>query len=758
VGQPLYYIAVIEDITESKEREGRYRAMFENAAVGITRVDLNAVLVDVNQKFCDMLGYDRGELTGKHIKDITHPDDFSRGAQLRGEVTKGVTSEAIGEKRFLRKDGAIIWARRSMSIARDSSGNPQYVISIAEDITASKQAELRQEMEHTVTRLLSEADRSGGILTKIMQVIGETFGCDCGNYWNEDANEKVMVCIESWSDGSAEMLEFTANNTQFKHPMHLSGGLFMRAWDSGEPVWIGDLTHEAEFRRGPLAAKAGLRAAFAFPVRSGNEKLGVMEFFSRAGRQPDAALMQSTPSLGSQIGLFIARRKAEERIRHLAHYDELTGLANRNMFTQCLNHAVAQARRNDQQLAILFIDLDRFKNINDTLGHAAGDQALVEFAERLRGCLRASDTIGRLGGDEFVVLLEEMPQPAHSVAVAQKILSNVAKSIIIDGQELHVTASIGISVFPADGVDSQGLLKNADIAMYRAKELGKNNFQFYAAQMNVHTVERLALESSLRRALERDEFVLHYQPKVLLNSGRITGMEALVRWQRPDMGMIPPMQFIPLAEETGLIVPIGEWVLRTACAQTKTWFDQGLSPLRVSVNLSARQFVDEQLLGMVAKVLAETRLPPAALELEITESTVMPEPERAANLLNELKKMGISISIDDFGTGYSSLAYLKRFPIDCVKIDRSFIKDLPGDEDDASITHAIIMMAHGLNLSVVAEGAETAAQVDFLRAHGCDEVQGYYFGKPMPGHEFAELVLKQAGSGKPGKKSAARKA
>ena len=608
------------------------------------------------------------------------------------------------------------------------------------DITERKQAEQRRTLEHAVTRLLSEADRSSGIMSKIIQIIGEAFGCACGAYWVEDVQEQEMTCSEIWSVPSAEIMEFAESNRQHRHPLHMSGGLFTRARNSGEPVWIDDVTQDTRFRRAPLALKAGLHGAFAFPIRSGNDTLGVMEFFSLTSRPPDEALLQSTRAIGSQIGLFIARKQAEERIRHLAHYDELTGLANRSMFSQRLSHAIAQARRTGTQLAVLFIDLDRFKNINDTLGHEAGDNVLREVAERLHECLRESDTVGRLSGDEFVVLLEGMPQSMQCADVAQKILTAVAKPFALGAHEFHLTASIGISTYPADSEDPQSLLKNADVAMYRAKELGKNNFQFYSAQMNIHTLERLALESSLRGALERNEFVLHYQPKVDIRSGRIIGMEALVRWQHPTKGLIPPMQFIPLAEETGLIVPIGEWVLRTACACNKSWQEQGLPPLCIAVNLSARQFAYENLVQDVARVLNETGLDAAFLELEITESMVMHDPEHAIELLNKLKGMGINISIDDFGTGYSSLSYLKRFPINSLKIDRSFIRDLPLDGYDAAITEAIIAMAHGLKLKVIAEGTETGEQLRFLRAHECDEMQGFYFSKPLPEHEFFLLV------------------
>jgi len=515
---------------------------------------------------------------------------------------------------------------------------------------------------------------------------------------------------------------------------------------SGVPVWFPDVTQHPDFRRGPKAVAAGLHSALAFPILAGMQPLGVMEFYSPEIKQPDEVLLKMFQAIGSQIGQFSQRKEAEERNLQLAHYDQLTGLANRNMVNKMFSQALARAKRNSKPLAILFIDLDRFKDINDTLGHGAGDKVLKGVAERLRRCLRDSDTIGRLGGDEFVVLLEDMPQASHSAVAAQKILNALAPPFILEAQEFHMTASIGISTYPTDSEDGPGLLKNADIAMYRAKELGRNNYQFYSSQMNIHTLARLTLEANLRHALEREEFTLHYQPKVDIRNGNFTGMEALVRWHHPTKGLIPPMQFISLAEETGLIVPIGEWVLRTACAQNASWRRQGLPPLRVGVNLSARQFKHKGLFKIVEEVLKGTGLDPTGLELELTESLVMQDPELAVSLLDKMRAMGISISIDDFGTGYSSLGYLKRFPIDSLKIDRSFIRDLPGDTDDAAIAQAIIAMAHTLKMSVIAEGVETLEQLSFLRENLCNEVQGYYFSKPVPEHEFAALVLKNAAS------------
>ncbi len=438
-----------------------------------------------------------------------------------------------------------------------------------------------------------------------------------------------------------------------------------------------------------------------------------------------------------------ARRRDEARLVALANFDALTALPNRALFHQRLQRSLVHAQRFDERLAVLVIDLDRFKNVNDTLGHDAGDRVLQAVAERLKGCLREVDTISRLGGDEFAVLIENVTETRLVGSIARKLLKAIADVIMLGNHEYQITASIGISAYPADGSDATTLLKNADIAMYRAKEQGKNNSQFYAAEMNAHSMTRLSLETGLRHALDRGEFLLHYQPKVDIASGRITGMEALVRWMRPQSGMVSPADFIPLAEETGLIVPIGAWVLKAACERNRAWQRQGMPPLRVAVNLSARQFVQANLVSEVARVLDASGLAPASLELEITESMVMDNPERAIQTLRQLKSMGIALAIDDFGTGYSSLGYLKRFPIDNIKIDRSFIKDIPGNNDDATITRTIIDMTHNLRLKVVAEGVETAAQLEFLREHGCDEMQGYYFSRPLAEDAFLTLVQAQ---------------
>ncbi|MBJ7312254.1 putative bifunctional diguanylate cyclase/phosphodiesterase [Rugamonas sp. CCM 8940] len=455
------------------------------------------------------------------------------------------------------------------------------------------------------------------------------------------------------------------------------------------------------------------------------------------------ALMHAGGSDATMIAVIedIARRKQyEEELRHLASHDPLTGLANRNLMLDRLSQAIAFAHRAARHVAVMFIDLDRFKNINDSLGHDAGDQVIMEVGRRLVRNIREGDTVARVGGDEFVVLLSDVARDDEVAALAAKMLAALSLPIIVHGQELAPVGSIGISLYPRDGADSGKLLKNADAAMYRAKELGRGNFQFYAEEMNARTLDRLKLEGGLRRALQRGEFELYYQPQVELSGGRIVGMEALLRWQPPGGAMVMPAEFIPIAEETGLIVPIGEWVLRQACAQQVAWREAGLRDIRVAVNLSARQFKQPDLARLVAQVLAETGCHAECLELEITESVIMERPEEATAMLQTLSDMGVHLSIDDFGTGYSSLTYLKRFPIQSLKIDRSFVADLINDPDDAAIVCAVIALAHTMKLCVIAEGVETQAQLDYLRAQHCDQLQGYYFSRPLPAAQVAELL------------------
>jgi len=436
-------------------------------------------------------------------------------------------------------------------------------------------------------------------------------------------------------------------------------------------------------------------------------------------------------------------KQSQERLDYMAHYDVLTGLPNRLLLWDRLEHAMQRAARNDRQVAVLCLDLDRFKDINEGLGHLVGDALLSRVAERLVGAVRRQDTVARLSGDEFVVILEGINSSDEAAHLAEKLARVLREPFSIEEHELSLGASIGISLYPHDGCGADALLKQADAAMYRAKAAGRGSYQFFSQDMTAQAFERVVMENQLRRALAQEELLLHYQPQLDLVTGAVVGLEALLRWQHPEQGLVPPGRFIPLAEETGLITPIGEWVLRTACAQAQDWRQAGLPFGRIAVNIAGPQLQREGLSNTVRAVLDETGLPPACLELEITETLVMRQVERTIDWLQALQALGVMLAIDDFGTGYSSLAYLKRLPVDKLKIDRSFVRDLPGDENDAAIARAVIALGHSMHLTVIAEGVETAVQRDFLRESGCDQAQGFLYSQPLPALE-AEAFLRAA--------------
>ncbi|MBM4124825.1 MAG: EAL domain-containing protein, partial [Nitrospira sp.] len=446
------------------------------------------------------------------------------------------------------------------------------------------------------------------------------------------------------------------------------------------------------------------------------------------------------------------RKRTEEQIHRLAHYDGLTNLPNRRLFQDRLERALASTHRRQKLLAVLLLNLDQLKRVNDTFGPTGGDLVLRSLSERLLACIRQSDsvmphsaeegsvTVSRLGGDEFTILLTDIGSPQDSAKVARRILAALACPFPVGDQEVFLTGSLGISLAPSDGTDADSLLKNAGTAMNHAKKQGRNTYQFYAQDMNAAALQRLTMENALRKALGRDEFELYYQPQVDIRRWQIIGVEALIRWRHPDLGLVPPAQFIPLAEETGLIAPIGEWVLRTACTHHKAWLSAGLPPIRMSVNLSSLQFDQPDLCDIVQQILRNTAMPPECLDLELTEGILMRDAAATIKTLQRLKQLGLALAIDDFGTGYSSLSYLKRFPLDTLKIDRAFIRDVTNNADDAAITTAIIAMAHSLKLRVMAEGVETDAQLAFLREQGCDELQGYLVSKPIPAQDLPQFL------------------
>ena len=680
---------------QAEEDLRRFRVAMDNSADMIVLIDRATMrFVDVNETSCTLLGYSREELLKMGPHDVL-PTSREKLERAYDEFIANPSRTPGMNSHYRRKDGSTFPFESTRHVLR--SGDAYIIAAISRDISARIAAEeaLRSSEERfrSLTQLSSDmyweqdeqfrfTSMSGTGSTRVNLKTFPTIG---KKRWEQNY---INMAADQW----AEHIALLEAHKEFRD-MELC-----RLDESGNKIWI-SISGEPVF-----------------------DSTGAFKGYRGVGKD------------------ITERKHDEEHIHFLASHDALTSLPNRAMFGDVLSLAIQNARRYNRGFAVLFIDLDRFKNINDTLGHDAGDKLLQEMGKRITQIMRTSDVVARLGGDEFVVLVQEVTEAKQVASVARKVLSALVHPITIQGQECRVTASIGICMYPTEAQDELALMKNADIAMYHAKEDGKNTYKFYSEEMNVHTFERLALETSLRRGLERSEFLLHYQAKVDLRSGRITGVEALVRWQHPEMGLVPPAQFIPLAEETGLIVPIGRWVLQTACAQNVAWQQQGLPPVCMAVNLSARQFADDDLVEDIAAVLKSTGLKPELLELELTESMVIQNTERAGKVLNEIKKMGARLAIDDFGVGYSSLTHLKRFPIDTLKVDRSFIRDLPEDAEDKAITEAIIAMGRSLSLTVVAEGVETQEQQNFLQGLACDEMQGYHFSKPIAADAFAELL------------------
>jgi diguanylate cyclase (GGDEF)-like protein len=628
---------------------------------------------------------------------------------------------SFGLEIFERED------QRQLADAQQEQLHRMYVA-----LTATNEAIMRADTAAELFELVCNAAVLGGKFTSTTIALAE-------------AGEEFLR-IAATKGQNAERVRSTRFAISAEHPE--GRGLTGTSFRTKRACIMNDfLTDQRTTHWHGLASKGGTRSGASFPLLKGDQSVGVLLFLSSERNTFTPGLVELLARLAENVSFALdnfdrdaEKKKAEEQIKYLATHDVLTGLPNRASFNQLMEFSIKSARRNNRKCAILFIDLDRFKVINDSLGHAAGDALLIEVGHRLRSCVRESDVTIRLGGDEFIVMLNEVSDNEQAAKVARKVLAAISPSFTLSGQECNTTASIGIAMFPADGTDVETLTKNADLAMYLAKEDGKNNFRFYTKGVKTPSIERLMLETSLRHALERDQFSLHYQPKVDLFTGQITGVEALLRWMHPTLGLLPPMQFIPLAEETGLIVPIGRWVLKEACAQNMAWQSQGLHAVSMAVNISPRQFVDENLLSDIDDALVRSGMPPALLQLEVTESMVMQNIQRATKLLDEVQSRGIRLAIDDFGTGYSSMSLMKQFPIDTIKIDRSFVRDLPDDSEDKAIAQAIISMGKALGMTVVAEGVENAEQETFLRNLACDEMQGFLFSKPVTPEEIASLL------------------
>ncbi|MDB5925639.1 MAG: hypothetical protein JWN13_4575 [Betaproteobacteria bacterium] len=726
-----------EQLRQASQKLG---ALIQSSPLAIIVRDVEGRVETWNAAAERIYGWTQEEVRGKPVP-YHPPERDAEGERFRRSILDGETVSGV-EGVHVRKDGQPIDVSVSASRVQDVAGRPTGYLTLVADVTERKRSEQKQNVIMKLTILLSEAHSVEEAVPGVLQTLCESFGFVYGARWILDKQNLLLRCAETWNVPTPQVIAFRELSQSRVERPGRSEGLNRRVWETAAPVWLSDLEPETTLARRSAALDAGLRSAFAFPIMVGGDFYGVLEFFAREVRQSEDTVLQVAQTVSSHIAQFIARKQAERNLQFVASHDALTGLFNRSMFSQRLQQALAQAQRHERQLAVLFIDLDGFKLVNDLLGHDAGDVLLTELANRLRECMREGDTLGRMGGDEFVVLIEGYEEDNQLIDVARKVLETVDHPFLLRDGEHRVTASIGIAAYPQDGEDAADLLKNADIAMYRAKEQGKNQYQFHSPEMNTHLIERVSLEAALRRALDRGELTVFYQPRINIAEKRVTGVEALVRWLHPTLGVINPPEFVPIAEDAGLFTAIGDWVLRSACAQMRAWQQKGVKGVQIAVNLSMRQFGQDNLIERLREAVYSASLDPKYLDLEVTESILMRHAQRAARLLAQVKDLGANVVVDDFGVGYSSLGCLKRFPIDGVKIDRSLVAQLPSG-DAGELTRAVIGMAHSLNLQVTAEGVETRQQWDFLSTIACDAMQGNYFCAPAPAETVTAMLLQQ---------------
>jgi diguanylate cyclase (GGDEF)-like protein/PAS domain S-box-containing protein len=729
-----------------QQAESMFRGFAENSVVGVY-IAQDGNFRFVNPKMAQMFGYAANEMvTSVRVYDLVAESDRSIVEENIRRRLDGETSEVRYERRARRKDGSLFHVEVFGSLMQIDGESA--TIGIMLDISERKRLDLALRALSASNRALVRATDETALLNEICGIFRDISGFPFAWVGFAEGGAAKKVHPAALAEIEEGALIATANHVTWGDDA-TGRGVTGTAIREGKVVVVHDMQTgavHAPWRE--FMMRHAIVSAMSLPLRTGNTILGALTVYSHDANAFGPDEVRVAEELADNLAYGIAALRAEaarnqyaQQLEYHAGHDILTGLPNRALLQDRLNQAIAYASRYCYSVWVLFLDLDRFKFVNDSLGHKAGDIVLKTIAARLQASVREADTVARLGGDEFVLVLPERVDETLANAVVQRIMDAVAEPIVVDGHEFFLGCSIGVAVYPTDGEDPETLIKNADIAMYRAKESGRNNFQFYTAAMNERLLERLRIEGDLRNALERGEFVLHYQPQIDLRASRTVGMEALIRWQHPVLGMIPPLRFIGLAEETGLIVPIGEWVLRTACAQAVAWQQAGLGALRLGVNLSARQFAQHDLVRMIAGILEETGLAPHLLELELTESLVMTDVDRAISVLGELKALGVKLSLDDFGTGHSSLSYLKRLPIDALKIDQSFVRDITHTPDDAAIVASIISLAGNLRRHVIAEGVETREQLVYLQDHGCNEMQGYYFSRPVPADVFERLLL-----------------
>ena len=741
-----------------------HSTVIEAMSDGVLVVDLQGRLIDFNQAAREILEIQDPPKSNRSLSDVLahHPDliELFNGA---------IDGRSVYTPSGLAKTGPPRTFDLQLSALYDATGSIESRVVVLRDISdrvGIEEDNRRQarhvRLVHEVSAAVHEANTIESGLRAALALIGQTMEYPIGQFLearDEDGISKfrgvgvyfVVATLERRDELRARLAMPVANAQHGGIDETSAAGSAARP-EEGAPVEAAPGTESAAAQPIEDFSDFGYQTALTVPVLIGPRLYGLFEFYSQTVEDLDETTMEILEHVGDLAGRAIERKLAEEKIRRLAYRDDLTGLPNRQRFNQLLTASVAQAERGDRRMALLFMDLDGFKQVNDSLGHEAGDFLLAEVASRFSGAVRAGDhiasgfdpavesPISRLGGDEFTVLLTEIREAADAAIVAERLLATLEHPIEVSGQELFIGTSIGIAIYPEDGLEADRLLRNADAAMYFAKGRGRNGYQFYSEEMNTSRARRLELEARLRGAVERGDFHLNYQPILDARTGEVIAAEALLRWVDSEWGFVSPEDFIPVAEETGLIVSIGEWVFRTACEQNRRWQEAGFRPIRIGVNVSGHQIREPGMLDMVRRALSDTGMTADQMELELTESTIMQNDQLTERTVQELKHLGLGLSLDDFGTGYSSLSYLRRFPIDRVKIDRSFISELLENPDDASLTSAIIAMAHGLRLKVVAEGVETAQQALFLEDRECDELQGYLFSRPCPAEEFEDLL------------------
>jgi len=725
---------------ERRASDARFQNILHIVADAVIVTDENLRIEVFNQGAERMFGYSAADVVGLGLDKLLPVRYF---AQQRERVQRLL---ADGAATCCTDGGGEIYCRRGdgtefpvdVSISKFSDGCRTSFTMILRDMTQRKQMEEELRVLQTITQAVAEAADMQSALTVTLAKVCETTGWTYAQAWIPRADDAVIECSDAWycRESGFEKLRAASLRCTFAPGKGLPG----RVWDTRQPVWLRDLREEGDLSRASVSEKVGLRSGLGVPVLSGQEVIAVLEFFARDAKHEDGRLLRLAFAVAAQLGSVIQRKRAEEHLDFLAHHDSLTGLPNRLLFVDRLTQSMVDAQRHECRVAVMFLDLDRFKVINDSLGHTLGDAFLRRVAERIEGCVRQGDTLARLSGDEFALILADIRQVQNVGRVAHKILDAFTQPFHVDKHELYTSASIGITLFPDDEESVEGLVRNADIAMYRAKESGGNAYQFFSADMTDKAHERLAQESALWLALEHDDFQLHYQPIVNLKDGKIISMEALVRWRGVSGEIVSPAEFMPLAEETGLVVRLGEWVLRRACEQWCEFQSRGAPRLRLAVNISPRQFQHGDLCELIDTTLGRLGFDPKLLDLEITENLLMRQSGPVLATMRGLSERGITFSVDDFGTGYSSLSYLQRLPISRLKIDRSFVRGLPTNTNDAIIVAAIISVAHKLGIRVVAEGVETHAQLEFLRAQGCDAVQGYLICRPLAAEDLMSIL------------------